>query len=49
MKSAVLSEPMNCGKMMHLPSFHTAEPLSAQHEPSEQHHVSTPSFVTPQK
>jgi len=36
---------MNCGEMMDLPSLLTAEPLSTQHEPSEQHHLSSPSFV----
>ncbi len=49
MKSAILREPMNCGEMMDLPSLLTAEPLSSQHEPSEQHHLSSPSFATPQK
>jgi hypothetical protein len=40
---------MNCGEMLDLPSFLPAEPLSGQYEPSEQHHLGSPSFVTPQK
>lgn len=48
MKSAILEESMNCGEMMHLPSLLTAEPFSGQHEPSEHHHLGSPSVVTPQ-
>jgi hypothetical protein len=49
MKSANLGDSMNSREMMDLQSFLPTEPLSGQYEPSEQHDLSSPSFVTPHK